>query len=64
MEHTIAYMRSDVEREARRADYLHAALRNYAPHTINDIDRQLADEYPRARCLAITDEEIREGLLQ
>jgi hypothetical protein len=49
MEHVIAYLRDDVRRESRRGDFLYAALVNYAPHALHDIDRKLAQGYPRAR---------------
>jgi hypothetical protein len=48
MEHTIAHLRRDVERERARADFLEAALRNYAEHAWNDLKRTLAIDYPRA----------------
>lgn len=48
MEHVIAHLERDVERERERADFLESALRNYAPHAWNDIKRVLDFNYPRA----------------
>jgi hypothetical protein len=48
MEHTAAYLRRDVERERTRADFLEAALRNYAEHAWNDLKQMLEADYPRA----------------
>lgn len=48
MEHVIAHLERDVERERVRADFLESALRNYAPHAWNDIQRVLDSNYPRS----------------
>jgi hypothetical protein len=64
MQHTLAHWAEGQEREARRADYLYAALCAFAPHVISDVDRELAKSYPRANHVATLDEETREYVIQ
>lgn len=64
MEHSLAYMSEDVDREARRGDFLYAVLHTHAPHVINDIDAKLLTEYPRARHQILLDDETRERIVR